>query len=341
MTRTAFQPAGDAESDVASVNLTHLLARLEQNILSSSADLKLLRQSRYHRARVGANIDYAHSLLVQIERSLPKIKSPERRHERQTDLAKKRTALKLVKERLDLITEEVEGIAPAGEEGVLFEDDDEEEDGEDLLIDTPSRSSTSEVARETIDVEEEESLRRAETVTVTEAETETEAPGPQSTTTMTTSTSTLRHRHPQTSTLTTSTSTSTTTALPTTTLPPPSTSPVPPSQSKTQITESTLSAHRLEQESLTESLVTLASQLKASSQAFQSSLEAEKSILARAVEGLDRNVSGLEAAGKRMGVLRRMTEGRGWWGRMMMYAWIFALWLVALAIVFLGPKVRF
>jgi hypothetical protein len=45
---------GDREVDLDSLNLSRLLARLEQNILSSSADLKLLRQSRYHRARVGA-----------------------------------------------------------------------------------------------------------------------------------------------------------------------------------------------------------------------------------------------------------------------------------------------
>jgi hypothetical protein len=106
-------------------------------------------------------------------------------------------------------------------------------------------------------------------------------------------------------------------------------------------TETTLSTHRAEQESLTDSLINLASQLKTSSQAFQSSLENEKSILDRAVEGLDRNVTGLGTAGQRMGVLRRMSEGRGWLGRMLMYAWIFGLWLVAIAIVYLGPKLRF
>lgn len=54
MARTEFMIGGDGEVDLDSLNLTRLLARLEQNILSSSADLKLLRQSRYHRARVGA-----------------------------------------------------------------------------------------------------------------------------------------------------------------------------------------------------------------------------------------------------------------------------------------------
>lgn len=56
MARTEFMIGSfdDGELDLDSLNLSRLLARLEQNILSSSADLKLLRQSRYHRARVGA-----------------------------------------------------------------------------------------------------------------------------------------------------------------------------------------------------------------------------------------------------------------------------------------------
>lgn len=55
----------------------------------------------------------------------------------------------------------------------------------------------------------------------------------------------------------------------------------------------------------------MAQALKASSQAFSNSLESEKDILGRATEGLDKNTSGLEAASKRMGYLRRMTEGEG------------------------------
>jgi hypothetical protein len=119
--------------------------------------------------------------------------------------------------------------------------------------------------------------------------------------------------------------------------PPSSTNPL----SKTQATEAALSHERVEQETLTESLLSLATQLKTSSHTFRSSLESEKSILSRVIEGLDRNATGMEAAGKRMGTLRRMAEGRGWWGRAMMYLWIFALWIIALLIVFVGPKLRF
>jgi hypothetical protein len=49
----------------------------------------------------------------------------------------------------------------------------------------------------------------------------------------------------------------------------------------------------------------------------------------------------MEAASKRIGMLRRMSEGKGWWGRIMLYAWIFGLWIVAILLVFVGPKLRF
>jgi hypothetical protein len=106
-------------------------------------------------------------------------------------------------------------------------------------------------------------------------------------------------------------------------------------------TEKLLDHNRTEQESLTESLLSMAQQLKASSQAFSNSLESEKDVLGRATEGLDRNTSGLEAAQKRMGYLRKMSEGKGWLGRMMLYAWIFGLMFVALFIVGFLPKLRF
>jgi hypothetical protein len=85
----------------------------------------------------------------------------------------------------------------------------------------------------------------------------------------------------------------------------------------------------------------MASALKASSQAFSSSLESEKTVLDSATSGLDKNELGLEAAQRRMGLLRRMSEGKGWWGRMVMYAWIALLMVIAVIIVFVLPKFRF
>ncbi|KAI4121602.1 MAG: hypothetical protein LQ338_006273 [Usnochroma carphineum] len=102
-----------------------------------------------------------------------------------------------------------------------------------------------------------------------------------------------------------------------------------------------LESNSTEQMDLTSSMVSLVAQLKASSLAFSSSLDLDNEALARAQEGLEKNETGLEAAGKRMGMLKRMSEGKGWWGRMMLYAWIAGLWIAAIALVFLGPKFRF
>jgi len=106
--------------------------------------------------------------------------------------------------------------------------------------------------------------------------------------------------------------------------------------------EAILTHNRFEQEALTDSLLEMAKQLKEQSIHFHNTLEGEdKNILNRTVQGLDASTLGMEAAGQRMGTLRRMTEGRGWWARMKLYAIIFGLWIVAFLIVFVGPKIRF
>ena len=109
----------------------------------------------------------------------------------------------------------------------------------------------------------------------------------------------------------------------------------------TATTEALMTHNREEQETLTESLLSMAQALRQSSQAFASSLESEKEVLDRTVEGLDKNATGMEAAEKRMGTLRRMTEGKGWWGRMLIYAYIVGLMLLTMVIVGVLPKLRF
>lgn len=107
------------------------------------------------------------------------------------------------------------------------------------------------------------------------------------------------------------------------------------------LTAQQLESHSTEQVDLTSSMVALVAQLKSSTLAFSSSLDLDNEALARAQEGLEKNESGMEAAGKRIGMLKRMSEGKGWWGRIMLYAWIAGLWIVAIALVFVGPKFRF
>ena len=95
------------------------------------------------------------------------------------------------------------------------------------------------------------------------------------------------------------------------------------------------------QADLTASLSSMSAQLKAQAVQFGASLEADKDITARAGEGLEKSRAGMDAASRKMGTLRRMSEGKGLWGRMMLYAWIGALWVVAILLVFVGPKLRF
>lgn len=113
------------------------------------------------------------------------------------------------------------------------------------------------------------------------------------------------------------------------------------SSTSAPLTDALMTHHRTEQEALTESLVQMAKALKESSKNFSLSLEEEKEIVARAGEGLDRNTSGLEQASRRIGYLRRMSEGKGWWGRIMLYVWIAGLAFLAFFIVAFMPKLRF
>ena len=106
-------------------------------------------------------------------------------------------------------------------------------------------------------------------------------------------------------------------------------------------TDAVLSHNRTEQDSLTDSLVEMAKQLRQEAVNFGQTLESDKNVLNRALSGLDQNQLGMDAASQRMGTLRRMTEGRGFFDRLKLYALIFGLWIVAFMIVFVGPKIRF
>jgi hypothetical protein len=120
----------------------------------------------------------------------------------------------------------------------------------------------------------------------------------------------------------------------------PSTATTTGDSSATQA-DAILSHNRSEQEGLTNSLLEMAKQLKQQSIRFGQTLEGDKSVVDRTVSSLDRSSQGMDAAGQRIGTLRRMTEGRGWWDRMKLYAMIFGLWVAAFLIVFVGPKIRF
>nr|OQO06860.1 hypothetical protein B0A51_17438 [Rachicladosporium sp. CCFEE 5018] len=118
-------------------------------------------------------------------------------------------------------------------------------------------------------------------------------------------------------------------------------SPQSASSSDPSNTETLLSHNRTEQEALTTGLLSLAKALKESSQQFGASLESEKDVLKRAEGGLEKSGQGMEAAERKMGMLRKMSEGQGWYGRIKLYVLVALLWLAAFTLVFVIPKLRF
>ncbi|KAJ5633942.1 hypothetical protein N7528_001784 [Penicillium herquei] len=323
MAVSAFPSTGDSP-DLTLLNTARLFTRLEHNLLSPGSELRTLRGSEFQRMRITKNVDYARTLLSQLERSLSQLKSPEHRHEAQAEIARDRNLLK----RMQLVLDE-ESSQPENDI-----EDTESGEWDDLFSKpvTTEKVTPSTVGSQTQSLQEKRDSTSTKTATPVPASVPASAPttivSPTSTLPTPTPTSTLRNRStaqsPESNKSTAKASGSN-----------------PNPNSKLDTTEQALSSHRLEQEDLTSSLLSLASQLKASSQSFQATLENEQSVLDRAVTGMDKTTATMEAAGKRMGMLRKMSEGKGWWGRMMLYAWIFALWIVAILIVFVGPKLRF
>lgn len=105
--------------------------------------------------------------------------------------------------------------------------------------------------------------------------------------------------------------------------------------------EAILDRERREQEEITEAMSKITKELKLSSLRFSEALEEDKEMTEQAAKGLSSNELGLEAAARKMGALTRMTEGKGWWGRVILYAWIYGLMVVLVLVVFVLPKLRF
>ena len=102
-----------------------------------------------------------------------------------------------------------------------------------------------------------------------------------------------------------------------------------------------LESQESEQTALTDSLLTLASALKDSTLSFSDSVTASKPLVDQTSQALDKNVGGMERASQNMGMLRRMTEGRGWWSRLGLWAKVGVLWVVLILVMFVMPKLRF
>ncbi|RDL41229.1 Uncharacterized protein BP5553_01208 [Venustampulla echinocandica] len=322
---TAPVPVPAPAIDPTSINLTRMLARLQQTLIAPSSETESrLRFSSFEREKVGTNIRYANQLLLRLEEEAQNIKIPAKKQETQAELYRKRELILRLEEQLQEFEE-------LGE----HETDEDSSEGEDLLgEDTPSEeteeSHTQASLPETPSELNQPSPPIPEPRAPPEPQREVQQPTSQAPTEPTSTLRSRNHAHEAERAKLLAPTTSVSTGASTGS-----------SSLNTHTKEALLTHHRTEQESLTNSLLDMASALKASSQSFASSLEDEKDILNRATQGMDKNELGLESATRRMGMLRSMTEGKGWWGRMLMYAWIAGLALLAVLIVFVGPKLRF
>ncbi|CAJ2506053.1 Uu.00g001830.m01.CDS01 [Anthostomella pinea] len=368
LTHEPITPRRSVSNPNSLTDLNRLLARLQQSILHADAEReRRLRSSQYERNRVGTlantglvpiaqqNLEYARTLLTKLEQDALGVKVHARRKDMQADLDRKRDVFERVSERL----RELEDAA--------IDSDDDSSDGEDLLgaVATPSQSQSSDSNHQRDDFgsiaeeegEEEEDAdqtvlpepRRQSTTAPTYNSSE--APRASGTDldryTTTTTSQTLRTRNTSTSsqpiadTASSSalrnelfagarpkatTTTASTTDLATTT---------------TTTAEAVLDLQRAEQDRLTESMVGMARALKESTHRFSSALAEDDEVLAAAGQGLDASERGMVTVSGRLGSLRRLTEGEGWWGRMLLYLWIAGLAVVALVLVFVLPKLRF
>lgn len=112
-------------------------------------------------------------------------------------------------------------------------------------------------------------------------------------------------------------------------------------ETSTATAEAILDQQAAEREDLSDKVFRMAQAMKKQQQSIYDSLESEKDVLSLASEGMERTGRGMEAARGRMGMLQRMTEGKGWWGRMMLYAWVYGLMVGLVLLVFVMPKLRF
>ncbi|KIW01774.1 uncharacterized protein PV09_06946 [Verruconis gallopava] len=262
------------------INLNKVLASQERVLLSESLDSSNFK-SRYERARIRANFDYARSLLLTVSstKKLPK-----------DDIQRKRDLVKRLQARLNELDH-------------LYAQEDEEE-------------------CESCDEEEHEPTKAG---IIQEPEGMRQRGQGGSSAIQPTATTTSSNRYSQ--------------AFP---------------RSKSSATreneesdwalksrESKISSHDRERAELQTSLLNLAVQLKQSARGFGASIEQEKGTLNAAILGLDKSVGGMEGAGGKMDSLRRETEGVGWWRRMRLYVEVGGLWLLAVLLVFVFPKLRF
>ncbi|TLD30734.1 hypothetical protein PspLS_02130 [Pyricularia sp. CBS 133598] len=354
-----FTAAPTNSIDLRLTELDRLLSRLQQSALRASAERqRLLLSNAFAREKLSTSIDHARAQLSGLERDALGVKIHAHRQGLQADLTRKREVVEELVERM----RDLEEMAGSMANGDKDDDEDEDDRGDDVLsaIGVSTSSGTDEIIptpSESIDSTSVDSVIHGVEPTAatipssvqkldegSKGASQAAAP-PVHRAPETTTTQSIRSRGANQSSSgdghdtkppAAATASATTTghnlfgnrerdagALTTAT------------------TEAILDQQRAEQDQLSESMVKMARSLKESSRAFAASLEEDQAVMQRAGEGLNKNELGIEAATRRMGTLRKMTEGEGWWGRMRLYAMVYGLMVVLILFVFVIPKLRF
>ncbi|KAM3540768.1 hypothetical protein ARSEF1564_006333 [Beauveria bassiana] len=329
--------------------LAQILSRLQDSVLHPTPQReKQLRRSYIERQKLATNLRYLNARLSKLE------------HDAAATPFKSNTGPLLTKQRdaLELLLDRLKDLQQvAADEDELDDDSSDEEDLLGGFIPTPSQSATS-TAEDTdpqytppaIDTEPDSPILQERTMsppspppapTLATAAPTAPAPAPAPAAPApapTQTTQTLRGRHgAEKSAASAATSHSSARAA----LFANRRKTAAPPQTSTATAEAILDQQRAEQDALSDSILKLAGALKASSHRFSSTLEADKEAVSRAGEGMSKTEQSMEAARGRMGTLRKMTEGKGWWGRMILYAWIYGLMVGLVLLVFVFPKLRF
>ncbi|CAK7206752.1 hypothetical protein SEUCBS139899_009558 [Sporothrix eucalyptigena] len=376
---SSFSSSTSSSSYDPYIDLGRLLARLEQNLLRADSDRwRRLVADEFQRLQARFDVAAARKLLTHVEQSALSIKTLTRRQDMQAELNRRRALIELLQERLDNLDEEARAAAELQKDN--GGDDDDETDGENgaddnlaHIVRSHSRSTQLPAAVAAVSTNPPE---RSETSTNLDTDTTSSPSDQQPPKPRRKKTNRVRIAAPgeETSTATGQpTATVTASAATTTATPRPrkrrqgasnrvdqedtarsTSAQVAGSPDRTTASlfeksdsdnaisteEAVLDHHRREQEALSEDILRLAQALKEKSLTTSRMLEDDKDVVDRVGEGMNTTTDSLSAASRSMAVLTRMTEGKGWWGRMMLLGMVYGMMLALLLIFLFLPKLR-
>lgn len=102
-----------------------------------------------------------------------------------------------------------------------------------------------------------------------------------------------------------------------------------------------LQSEKLTQQELRNQILDAAKRLRESEELTARLLQRDDENVSGALDVVFKSNTAIETTTRKMGAIARMAEGRGWMGRMWLYGYIAGLWVLALVVVFVLPKLRF